>query len=138
MMRAVLALLCLLEGATCRVTRREGQVPPSKTIKKVDCGGWNHPDSEENTRTTVYGKIGMACLDRKKSSSDHFWGEPGTGFDDDTPPIELIFGTSLVRTATTTTSNTQTRTCAGTSTSTKPTWGGTSPLHTFFQLVFSS
>ena len=91
MMRAVLALLCLLEGATCRVTRREGQVPPSKTIKKVDCGGWNHPDSEENTRTTVYGKIGMACLDRKKSSSDHFWGEPGTGFDDDTPPNRTHF-----------------------------------------------
>ena len=90
MMRAVLALLCLLEGATCRVTRREGQVPPSKTIKKVDCGGWNHPDSEENTRKTVYGKIGMACLDEKKSSSDHF-AEPGTGFDDDTPPNRTHF-----------------------------------------------
>ena len=66
-------------------------MPPSKTIKKVDCGGWNHPDSEENTRTTVYGKIGMACLDRKKSSSDQHWGEPGTGFDDDTPPNRTHF-----------------------------------------------
>ena len=46
----------------------------SKKSKKVDCGGWNHPDSEKNTRGTVYGKIGFKC------------GHPlyYTGFDDDT------------------------------------------------------
>ena len=96
MMRAVLALLWW-QGATCRVTRREGRVPPSKAIKKVDCGGWNHPDSEENTFKTVYGKIGISCMhsmgkkgrsnsdDRKNQQIDHDDGI-GTGFDDDRPP----------------------------------------------------
>ena len=96
MMRAVLALLWW-QGATCRVTQREGRVPPSRKIKKVDCGSWNHPDSEENTRKTVYGKIGISCMetmgnkgrsnndDRKNQQIDHDDGI-GTGFDDDRPP----------------------------------------------------
>ena len=51
-----------------------GGPPPSKKSKKVDCGGWNHPDSEKNTRKTVYGKIGWAC-------KGNTWTK-GTGFDD--------------------------------------------------------
>ena len=99
MMRAVLALLCLLEGATCRVTRREGQVPPSKTIKKVDCGSWNHPDSEENTRKTVYGKIGWACMaeygEKGEIGEDQTLIDVGigTGFDDDRPVRDDVYET---------------------------------------------
>ena len=81
MLRAVLALLWW-QGATCRVSEREGVPPPSKKSKKVDCGGWNHPDSEKNTRTTVYGKIGFVCRGVKiKTNSDD--DGRGTGFDDD-------------------------------------------------------
>jgi len=80
-MRAVLALLWW-QGATCRVTEREGVPPPSKKSKKVGCGGWNHPDSEKNTRTTVYGKIAFVCRGVKiKTNSDD--DGRGTGFDDD-------------------------------------------------------
>ena len=94
MPRAVLALLWW-QGATCRVTQRDGRVPPSKTIKKVDCGSWNHPDSEENTRKTVYGKIGWACMETMGKKGRNNDGQNkqidnddgiGTGFDDDRPP----------------------------------------------------
>jgi len=99
MMRAVLALLCLLEGATCRVTERDGRVPPSKKIKKVDCGGWNHPDSEENTRKTVYGKIGWACMaeygEKGEIGEDQTLIDVGigTGFDDDRPVRDDVYET---------------------------------------------
>ena len=98
-MRAVLALLCLLEGATCRVTERDGRVPPSKKIKKVDCGGWNHPDSEENTRKTVYGKIGWACMaeygEKGEIREDQTLIDVGigTGFDDDRPVRDDVYET---------------------------------------------
>ena len=130
-MRAVLALLWW-QGATCRVTQRDGRVPPSKTIKKVDCGSWNHPDSEENTRKTVYGKIGWACMAE--------YGEKGEIGEDQTL-IDVGIGTGLTTTdpygTTSTKLDTQTRTCAGTSTSTKPTWDGTSSLHTWCHMGLS-
>ena len=69
-----------------KTDREEGVPPPSKKSKKVDCGGWNHPDSEKNTRATVYGQIGLICSD-KKGEKDVYgeYYETGSGFDDDGP-----------------------------------------------------
>ena len=78
MLRAVLALHWLQGGACIKTERKKGVPPPSKKSKKVDCGNWNHPDSEKNTRTTVFGKVGMVCRGRKFATR-------GTGFDDDGP-----------------------------------------------------
>ena len=133
MMRAVLALLCLLEGATCRVTERDGRVPPSKKIKKVDCGGWNHPDSEENTRKTVYGKIGWACMaeygEKGEIREDQTLIDVGigTGFDDDRPVRDDVYETRYADPYVCWNKHLY-----------KATWDGTSSLHTFFQLGFSS
>jgi hypothetical protein len=92
MLRAVLVLLWW-QGATCSepdvgtyaptmvTERRPRWVLPSKKSKKVDCGGWNHPDSEKNTRTTVYGRIGLVCRGVGARKPAHV----GTGFDDDGP-----------------------------------------------------
>ena len=91
-MRALL-LIASICAAVAQNDDQAAAVPaaPAASVPKdplaggtIDCGGWRYPDSHENTKQTIYGKVGYIC------TSDGLWGNQplrGTGPTSSSVPI---------------------------------------------------